>query len=220
MWDRFDGSLRPYADLNRSGWEINFKGSRDEKMGDLRVVSRFGIVGDFELSLNYKIIRAATPKAPRNGILLRLTGTTDDDLPIQVMFGHVRKIDGGFYYDVEAEIGEQNVLELSPTSSRGGELFLRRRGDVLEFSAGKRSVAFAKITGASGPLRRIQVVATNGNTDADLHVRVQSLNIEADSLTAGRMPEPATRRVWPYSLGLFVVIGLAAMIYKQRYSSA
>jgi Protein of unknown function (DUF1583) len=222
--------LGPEADqcirFEPPGMLISLPSGRDKERPPTGVTSTFGVRGDFEITVGFRVLKEAEAKdAGEKGSNLWLNIALDSaeknvarvSRKLMPTGSPVRMVTYSSIWDATAgaQKARGQVHQLRP---KGGRLRLVRNGDVLSyFVAEGDQDEFQLLRQEEFPkedVKEIQFYATTGGSKSAVEVLFKDLLVRADGLLAE--PAPRKSRVWLIT-GLLVGFGLSLVVAALLY---
>lgn len=216
-------SLLPQSD----GLIIDLPESRSAA-GPVGIAPRFEVVGDFEITLAYEVVHAATPAAG-TGAGVKMWGQIGGKTGQTVSLGHLLRTQHREDAVLTFKRGGQDgklVYKALPVKQRQGRLRMTRTGDEMAFAhAGGDSEDFQEIHRVvkvrTEPLKNLRLSAQTGGDPAGLTVKLVDLQVQAEAI--GRPQDAAARsNGWLAAVLILLVVvaavggGLGYGVYRQR----
>lgn len=205
---------KPTAD----GLQIRYSDKRpvDSAVG---ILSRFGISGDFEITLEYEILEAGHSSSGLGpGVKLWCKIGNAPSTLAQVM----RPKKGNAFVSIFVKDGNQ-LFKQETTQAKQGRLRLSRKGAVLAYSyAQDKEGSFKELRRihpvAKDDLRSLRISASPSNTDSPVSIRLTSLDIRADGLGAAATAGKKSYAGWIVAglLVLLAVAGAGVFLWRKR----
>lgn len=174
------------------------------------LATRFGIRGDFEITVAFALLQADRPTGGR-GLGLTLELVLESESPIGLVFGRLRRPKEGDVFAIRSErpptndepAGESPVLA---ARTWFGKLRVQRMGSSVSCLAADGKATDLQEVGqvelGRTDVRQVRVLADTGGAAGGLSVRLGSLRIRAEELPKSTSPPPATDGPWLFILVL------------------
>lgn len=214
-------SFRPFGSNTHRAIRTEFQGLRicpidaDSRL-PVGLVARFGVRGDFEITMSFEILRIDKP-AGGNGagvsIYISAASLTQEGATLgRFLRPHGEQV--FLCHRASTPLGEQRKHEGKrvPTTALSGNLRLVRRGTALSYQAaeGNRSEfqELYQTEWCREDLDTVRFAADNGGSSTVVDVCIQSVSIRADEFGPARAaPQPAR---WPIGMTTCLAVILLA----------
>jgi DNA-directed RNA polymerase subunit RPC12/RpoP len=206
-WEFHGPDARECVKFERDGLRLTLPAGWDGERPGTGLQSKFGVKGDFEMTMSYEILKGPGPgESPKAGTRLTLTivrdtvhkGTKNSEVAtISRTFGN--KGENNFVnWMRRRNAGDtDNAIQAKvyPMPTKSGRLRLVRSGPDLYYlkADGKddQFKAFSKFSFGDEDLWRVELVGSTGGAPATLDARILDIHIRAKELPGAPATDPA-----------------------------
>jgi hypothetical protein len=213
--------------LDTGGLRITLGKDRTSKV-PVGLCTRFGLGGDFEITMTYEILRIEKPASGSGAGVSVYVSTVSSNQDAAGVARLVKSKGENVFTAFKATTPEgqkRKYRHSDPLQSQTlyGKLRLVRRGTELTFFVAEMAIPefqqLYKTDWSADDVEIIRFAAENGGSPGLVNIRIKELRIRADQFGATKAPPPSTpvRGYW-WLIALFVLSATAVGVRWWRYS--